>query len=502
VSSLARKPVPVSPAKPIEIDRPLPHNLDAERSILGAVLLDSQALDVIEKLPTEDFFLPQHRHILQHMRGLARKQQAIELITVVDSLDRSGNLEAAGGSGYVSQLADGMPRVSNVEHYARIVKGNAVLRNLAFKAEAIKERALANQDEPELIVKGARELIDEVAASASFSAEPFGWQGAFHTWEEFESCPPLEWAIENFLQKFSAAIIAGLSEHGKTLLLCSIAKALLNGGNLWGLFPVRHRAIRIVYLIPECSLPAFKHRLKLFGIYNAASPNDGRLLVRTLSKGPAPQLSDPAILFAAKGSHVVLDTAARFGDGDENSASDHAKGLAKDIFALLTAGAHSVLAAHHSPKSFRKESEMSLENVLRGTGDFGAMISTAWGVRKIDDEANIVHIQNLKARDFQACKPFQLIGRPFIDETGDFRVHKGPGECGELADEQPELRNTRGASQQAREFRTANIAHVRNWLQEDRKIESADIVNKFKALGIEVGSSTARKYRLEALKDA
>src|ERR1700752_3610581 len=80
------------------IERPLPHNLEAERSILGAVLLDNHSLNAaVEKLRSEDFFLPQHRHIFERMIQLAEKQQAIDIVTLMDDLARRGDLDSAGG---------------------------------------------------------------------------------------------------------------------------------------------------------------------------------------------------------------------------------------------------------------------------------------------------------------------------------------------------------------------------------------------------------------------
>lgn len=73
------------------LERPLPHNLEAERSILGAVLLDNHALNAaIEKLRTDDFFLPQHRKIFERMVQLGEKQQAIDTITLMEDLTRRG----------------------------------------------------------------------------------------------------------------------------------------------------------------------------------------------------------------------------------------------------------------------------------------------------------------------------------------------------------------------------------------------------------------------------
>src|SRR5579862_1215315 len=99
------------------LERPLPHNLEAERSILGAVLLDNHALNAaVERLRSDDFFLPQHRSIFERMVQLAEKQQGIDPVTLMEALSLSGELEAAGGVAYLSSLADGLPRVTNVEH--------------------------------------------------------------------------------------------------------------------------------------------------------------------------------------------------------------------------------------------------------------------------------------------------------------------------------------------------------------------------------------------------
>jgi hypothetical protein len=76
-----------------------------------------------------------------------------------------------------------------------------------------------------------------------------------------------------------------------------------------------------------------------------------KLFVRTLSKGPAPLLDDPAIVKAAKGADVFLDTVSRFATGDENAAAD-VKNFSAQLFGMLEAGARSVWAAHHSPKAF------------------------------------------------------------------------------------------------------------------------------------------------------
>src|SRR2546421_8658097 len=112
------------------LEKPLPNNLDAERSVLGAILLDNNALNpAIEHLRPEDFFLDQHRRVFTQMIALGEGQQAIDLVTLTEELNRRGDLEASGGAPYPASLADGMPKGSNNEKYSRIVKEKTNLRN-------------------------------------------------------------------------------------------------------------------------------------------------------------------------------------------------------------------------------------------------------------------------------------------------------------------------------------------------------------------------------------
>jgi replicative DNA helicase len=146
------------------LERPLPQNLDAERSILGAILLDNHALNAaIENLKPEDFFLEQHRRVFNQMIALGESQQAIDLVTLTESLHRVGELESSGGAPYLASLADGMPRVSNVEHYARIVREKALLRNLIHATHNIQQRALEGEDGADAILDNAESSIFALA---------------------------------------------------------------------------------------------------------------------------------------------------------------------------------------------------------------------------------------------------------------------------------------------------------------------------------------------------
>ena len=148
----------------LTLERPLPSNLEAERSVLGAILLDNQSINTaIEKLRTQDFFHDAHRRIFERMIGLSEAQQAIDLVTLTEEMGRAGELEAAGGAAYLSQLMDGMPRVSNIEHYARIVKEKALLRNLIHAAHHIEQTALEGEDDADALLDRAESSIFQLA---------------------------------------------------------------------------------------------------------------------------------------------------------------------------------------------------------------------------------------------------------------------------------------------------------------------------------------------------
>jgi replicative DNA helicase len=158
-------------APEVAIERPLPSSLEAERGILGAVLLDNQSLHAaLETLRTDDFFSDHHRRIFDGMIELAGAQKAIDLLTLSDELRRKGELESAGGVAYLASLVDGVPRISNVPHYARIVKEKSMMRHLVQTAHAIEQRAL----EAEI---GADEMLDSAESEIFRLAEDRVRQG-------------------------------------------------------------------------------------------------------------------------------------------------------------------------------------------------------------------------------------------------------------------------------------------------------------------------------------
>jgi len=113
------------------LERSLPSSVDAERSLLGSILVNNENYyRVVEFLRPEDFYLDSHRVIFRNMTTLMENSRAIDLITLQDELLRAASLESTGGIGYLSGLLDGIPHLVNIDHYIEIVRDKALLRQM------------------------------------------------------------------------------------------------------------------------------------------------------------------------------------------------------------------------------------------------------------------------------------------------------------------------------------------------------------------------------------
>lgn len=142
----------------------LPANVEAERSILGAILLDNLAYNqAAEHLKPEDFLLDSHRRIYTRMVDLAESARAIDQITLAEELSRNGEFESIGGYAYISGLLDGVPDRPSIEHYIRIVRDKALLRGLIHTATAAIARASEQSDPAEDILNDAEAQIFQLS---------------------------------------------------------------------------------------------------------------------------------------------------------------------------------------------------------------------------------------------------------------------------------------------------------------------------------------------------
>src|ERR1043166_7576282 len=219
-------------------ERTLPHNLEAERSVLGAILLRTDAFNLAaEVIDAGDFFRDAHRRIFDKMVKLAERGNAIDLVTLKEELGRSGEIDEIGGPAYIAALVDGVPRSMNVEHYARIVKEKATLRTLIFSANKILSTAYEAEEEADVILDQAEHAIfaiaDDKVRDGFVSLRDLA-QSSFDTIEKLHARKELITGVPtgfidldemtSGLQPSDLIIVAARPSMGKTSLVLNIAQ--------------------------------------------------------------------------------------------------------------------------------------------------------------------------------------------------------------------------------------------------------------------------------------
>ena len=147
----------------LNLERGLPASIDAERSILGAILLESLLFDQAAELKPDDFSLGAHRRIFSRMRDLQDSGRPVDMITLAEELDRRKEVEAVGGVAYLSSLIDGLPERPSIEHYVRIVRNKSLLRGLINIAQLAIAEAIDHSDEAEEVINRAEQGIFQLS---------------------------------------------------------------------------------------------------------------------------------------------------------------------------------------------------------------------------------------------------------------------------------------------------------------------------------------------------
>ncbi len=154
-----------------------PHNLNAEESLLGALLLSRDAVGAVAEmgLSVNDFYKPAHQYVYDAIRGLNATGQPIDAVTVADELRRAGLLDEIGGAEMLLELQNATPAISNASRYAKIVQDTAVLRRLIRVASDIAEIAYSEPDDVSRALDEAETKVFEVAEDRVIdSVQPLG----------------------------------------------------------------------------------------------------------------------------------------------------------------------------------------------------------------------------------------------------------------------------------------------------------------------------------------
>jgi replicative DNA helicase len=254
-----------------------PQNLEAERAVLGAILMDNDSVySVMEVLEPSAFYQPSHRLIFSTMIELSEKGEPIDMVTLTDRLRSSGNLDQAGGPDYIPSLADEVPTSAGVVNYARIVREKAVLRNLIeASTEIVQDCFDAPGEVDQLLDEAERRIfaISEERIRSGFLSMKEIVKSSFKTIEslyekkEHITGVPSGFAdIDELTSGFQASdlvIIAGRPSMGKTAFCLNIAQyASMSKGMTVAVFSLEMAKEQLVMrmLCSEARIDA--HRLR------------------------------------------------------------------------------------------------------------------------------------------------------------------------------------------------------------------------------------------------
>jgi replicative DNA helicase len=254
----------------------MPANVEAERSILGAILLDNRAFyDASEHLRAEDFSLDSHRRIYSRMLDLAEQSRPIDIITLVDELDRKKDLQAIGDVGYVSSLLDGVPDRPSIDHYVHIVRDKAMLRGLIAAANNAIAKASEQADPADEILndaeaavfalsekrigKGFQKISETIRASGGIDAFMQRGQRITGLATHYDDLDEMT----SGLQKSDLVILAARPSMGKTSFAMNIAEnAAIDDGKIVAIFSLEMSSEALLHRLLSSRAVIDAHKLR------------------------------------------------------------------------------------------------------------------------------------------------------------------------------------------------------------------------------------------------
>ena len=258
-------------------ERPLPHNVDAEKSVLGAILVNNDNYyTVVEGLEADAFYLEAHRIIFRKMSEIVDHSQAVDLITLQDRLERDSLLESAGGIAYLASLMDGIPYLVNIEHYIGIIREKALFRRMIQATHRIMNECFDQADAAEDVLDRAEASLFELAEDRTRSGliavkelEPQTHQMIERLYTEREMITGMATGFSDLdrmtsgLQPADLIIVAGRPSMGKTALALNMAqRAALEDEQPVGIFSLEMSKSQLLmrFLCAEARVDAHKVR--------------------------------------------------------------------------------------------------------------------------------------------------------------------------------------------------------------------------------------------------
>ncbi len=324
----------------------IPHNFDAERSFLGALLLGEDSRRAAPSLAAADFMAPPNQRIFTRIRALEEAGQPVDLVTLTDALHERGELEDAGGAAYLASLLDGVPRISNVGHYAGIILRKAELRRAAYACQKMLDLLLSGQTGQDEISREAQYLNEKLSALLIYGARA-DRHLEFRTGAQICQEPRSEtaWICKPWVAAGAITEIAGkVKQAGKTTFVTHLISAVVGGREFLGEPTVR---VPVIYLTEQTAV-TFRPVLERCGLMGRAS---FILLPWSETVGMTWEAIAARALDEAKrrgAGLIVVDTLGQFAglDGDsENNAGDALRAM-KPLQQMASEGIGVIVVRH------------------------------------------------------------------------------------------------------------------------------------------------------------
>jgi AAA domain/DnaB-like helicase N terminal domain len=380
-------------------------SLRVEAAVLGAVLLDNALWSQAASLDPGDFSLPANGIIYGSMRDLMDTGRPVDMITLSVELDQQGELEPIGGVAYLSSLIDGIPDRPSIEHYVKMIRGNAGARHVAHGTEAICELARAGADVSDLRTHLLD--LDRLAGQYESSNSPAPIRG-------FDSVPdlltlqidPMDYVVQGLLPRKSLTLWTGCDGTAKTFLAQKMSIAVSTGAKFLG---AQCRKMPVIYVDYENPDFVVRARLELMG----AEPNPNLRIWGTWLPEQPPQIGNQLLLTIAKEVQpLMIVDPFRYSHGAEENDSTEMMAIMKDLRSYVVAGA-TVIILHHPSKVEGSTGRGS--TAIRGAVDLAYL-------QELSDETGLITLHCVKNRFGE--RPTLTI-RPDFEE-GTFELTDSP----------------------------------------------------------------------------
>jgi RecA-family ATPase len=374
----------------LEPEKLLPNNVEAERAVLGSILIHPVAITkVADILRADDFYVNSHRVIYQAIIDLCESREPADLITLTDELQRRGKLEEIGGVSYVSSLANQVPTSANAEYYAGIVLRAAIQRRLIDAAGQIAKAAYETPD-ADAALEQAEKLVSSISERAARARPMLNLAQLMATPLE-----PLRYVVPTFLPE-GLAILAAKGKIGKSWLAYALAIAVASGGVFLG---QRVEAGDVLYLALEDGERRLQSRARKLLGDSASWPQRLELATKwaRLDAGGLRRLEwwlkdhPTARLIVVDVFAKVKPPRSRYGDP---YAEDYA--AMEGLHALAQAYRVAIVVIHHT----RKAGAEDVYDELNGTSGLAGAADTLLVLQRPRDEAEgVLHLTGREIED-------------------------------------------------------------------------------------------------------